>query len=455
MVNSQERFRQIPPVDRLLQEPLALDLTALYGHAALVDAIRKQLTEVRAQLTAGQDVALAPDDLLRSVQAALEDRFTPGLRPVINATGVLIHTNLGRVLLSSAAQRAVQQVAASYSNLEYDLQAGSRGSRYVHAEDLLRELTGAEAALVVNNNAAALVLMLAALALGRSVLISRSQLVEIGGGFRIPEIMEQSGARLVEVGTTNRTRKEDYERACDQQTALLLRVHSSNFRIIGFVEQPELHELAQVAHERGLLLVDDIGSGALLDTGAYGLLPEPTVQQSLAAGADLVLFSGDKLLGGPQAGILVGRADLIAALKRHPLARALRADKLCYAALQATLDHYRRGEATSAIPIWRMIAAPLDELRGRAERWSRALGCGEVIAGESTVGGGSLPGTSLPTFLLALDVPSADDLVARLRAAPLPVIARITDQRVVFDPRSVPPEQDEMLLEMLRRTLQQ
>lgn len=453
MVNAQERFRQIPPVDRLLQEPLAQDLATLYGHDALVDAIRKQLAVVRSRLADGQETALASADLLRSVQVALEDRFLPSLRPVINATGVLIHTNLGRVLLSEAARRAVQEVAASYSNLEYDLQTGKRGSRYVHAEDLLRELTGAEAALVVNNNAAALVLTLGALAVGRSVVISRSQLVEIGGGFRIPEIMEQSGARLVEVGTTNRTRKEDYERACDAHTALLLRVHSSNFRIIGFVEQPDLHELAQVAHQRGLALVDDIGSGALLDTGAYGLEPEPTVQQSLAAGADLVLFSGDKLLGGPQAGILVGRADLIAALKRHPFARALRADKLCYAALHATLDHYRKGEATTEIPIWRMIAAPLDELRGRAEKWSRALTAGEVIAAESTVGGGSLPGTSLPTFALALDAPSADELVARLRAAPLPVIARIADGRVLLDPRSVPPEQDELLLEMLRRTM--
>jgi L-seryl-tRNA(Ser) seleniumtransferase len=451
MVNAQEQFRHIPPVDRLLQDPLAQSLQSLYGRDALVNAIRVHLTEVRAWLQNGQEVSLTSADLLRTVQSALERQFAPGLRPVINATGVLIHTNLGRVLLSNAAQRAVQEVANSYSNLEYDLEAGKRGSRYVHAEELLKELTGAEAALVVNNNAAALVLMLATLAAGRSVVISRSQLVEIGGGFRIPEIMEQSGARLVEVGTTNRTRVSDYERACDATTAMLLRVHSSNFRIIGFVEQPELHELAQVAQQRGVLLVDDIGSGALLDTGAYGLAPEPTVQQSLAAGADLVLFSGDKLLGGPQAGILVGRGETIAALKRHPLARALRADKLCYAALQATLDHYRKGEATTEIPIWRMIATPLETIRERAQNWSQNLGRGEVIAGESTVGGGSLPGTSLPTFVLALDVPSADEFVARLRTLPLPVIARIAEGRVLLDPRSVPADQDDLLLTMLRR----
>jgi L-seryl-tRNA(Ser) seleniumtransferase len=373
----------------------------------------------------------------------------PSLRPVINATGVIIHTNLGRAPLSAAAQEAIREVAAQYNTLEFDLESGKRGSRLRHASELLAILTGGEAALVVNNTAAALVLLLSALALGKEVIISRGQLVEIGGGFRVPEVMEQSGAKLVEVGATNRTRPADYVKAITPNTALLMRAHASNFKQIGFVEQVDLGEMATIAHAHGLLLVDDLGSGALLDTTVYGLEHEPTVQESIAAGADLVTFSGDKLLGAPQAGILVGKKDLIDLLKAHPLARAVRADKLCLAGLVATLDHYRRGEAERTVPIWRMVAMPMDALRATATRWAEAVG-GTVVEGQSAVGGGSLPGETLPTCLLVLDVPSVDGFAARLRAGVTPIIARISEGRVLFDPRTVLDGQEDALLAGIR-----
>lgn len=447
-----DRLRALPAVDSLLNADTGRRLVAEYGHAATREALRAVLDASRAALRAGQDASTDADALLDAAVAHLQTQFTPSLRPVINATGVIIHTNLGRAPLSEAAQQAMLEVAAQYNTLEYDLEAGQRGSRYTHAEALLCQLTGAEAALVVNNNAAALVLILSALAQGRGVVISRGQLVEIGGGFRIPEIMAQSGARLIEVGTTNRTRLTDFAAAIDAETGLLLRVHSSNFKQIGFVEQPELAELGALAHERGLPLVDDLGSGALLDTARYGLAPEPTVQASIDAGAALVAFSGDKLLGGPQAGIIVGRAELVQRLKRHPLARALRVDKLTYAALQATLEHYRRDEALTQLPIWRMIARPLAEIEAEARQWAEVLG-GEVIAGESTVGGGSLPGATLPTALVALDAPSPDRLLTSLRGGDPPIIARITADRVCLDPRTILPGQVESLLAGVRRTL--
>lgn len=442
-------LRQLPAVNTLLEHPIATALEAQYGREALVDALRVTLDDARQRLLAGEHVAIANEALLAATAQSLEVHFAPTLRPVINATGVIIHTNLGRALLSKAAQTALQAVAANYNNLEFNLGTGKRGSRYTHAEQLLCELTGAEAALVVNNNAAALVLLLGALAQGREVVISRSELVEIGGGFRIPDIMAQSGAYLVEVGTTNRTRLRDYEHAITEDTAMLLRVHSSNFKIIGFVEDADLAEMAQLAQARDVLLVNDLGSGALLDTAAYGLAPEPTIQQSVQAGVDCVLFSGDKLLGGPQAGILVGKKAIIQRMKRHPLARALRTDKLAYAALSATLDHYRRGEATTHIPVWQMIAMPLTEIEKRVQHWAQQVG-GVVIRGESTVGGGSLPGTTLPTALLALDVPAPDAFMKALREADTPIIARIADDRVLFDPRTVLPAQDTSLLQTIQ-----
>ena len=442
-------LRSLPSVDSLLAQSPIQTLINTYSRDLVIDSIRQTVESARQAIVESRPIDTDIRALLPLIEAHLRDRTRPSLRPVINATGVIIHTNLGRAVLSSAAQQALLEAARSYNNLEFDLDDGKRGSRLTHAGQLLRELTGAQDAVVVNNNASALILILSALAKDAEVIISRGQLVEIGGGFRIPAIMQASGARLVEVGTTNRTRIADFAAAISERTALLLRVHASNFKQIGFVEQPPLGELAALAQERGALAVDDLGSGTLLDTVPFGLEHEPTIQESIAAGADLVCFSGDKLLGGPQAGIIVGRADSIERLKRHPLARALRVDKLTYAALIATLQHYRRDEATKCIPVWQMISCPLDDVRQRARAWSAAVG-GAVIAGESTVGGGSLPGAALPTALLAIDCDAPDQLTARLRRAGPPVIARIADGRVLLDPRTVLPEQDEPLLKALQ-----
>ncbi|MGB7341223.1 MAG: L-seryl-tRNA(Sec) selenium transferase [Phototrophicaceae bacterium] len=447
------KLRDLPSINQLLQADITQRLITHYGRQTVLDSLRQQIDTARHALLNQQEIVIDDNHLIQQAQQHLENTFMPTLRPVLNATGVIIHTNLGRALLSHDAQQAVQAVASNYSNLEFTLETGKRGSRYLHAEELLIELTGAEAALVVNNNAAALVLALSALAQGQEVIISRSQLVEIGGGFRIPDIMVQSGAFLREIGTTNRTRISDYQAAITATTAMLLRVHSSNFRIVGFIENPTLEQIATTAHENQIIAADDLGSGAMVNTENYGLLHEPTVQESIAAGTDLVMFSGDKLLGGPQAGIMVGRADIIARLKKHPLARAMRADKLCYAALSATLDHYRRDEMTDKIPVWRMISATTEQLRIRAQQWRNALGVGEVITGESTVGGGSLPGTTLPTILLALDVPSASTFAMTLRQAKFPIVTRIQDDRVIFDPRTILPEQDELLIQILKKSL--
>jgi L-seryl-tRNA(Ser) seleniumtransferase len=391
--------------------------------------------------------------ILNAVRLRLEAWLAPTLRPVINATGVILHTNLGRAPLSRAALLAVSQLNAGYATLEFDLQKGARGSRGVHANALLRHLTGAEAALVVNNNAAAVLLALSALAKGKRVIISRSQLVEIGGGFRVPDVMAQSGAKLVEIGTTNKVHIADYIEALQTPAALVMRAHHSNFKLVGFTSEPSLAELAAAAHSAGVAVLDDLGSGTLLDTARYGLPHEPTVQESIGAGADLVCFSGDKLLGGPQAGILVGKADLLAKIARHPLARAVRADKLCLSALTATLLHYLKDEAEREIPVWQMISASPQRLRERAQAWQAAIQTGEIIPGLSTVGGGSLPEETLPTFLLALPGKQPNALLKRLRAAHLPIIARIAADRVVLDPRTVLPEQDAALTAVLAAVL--
>lgn len=446
-------LRQLPGVDRLLQEPATLALIDRYGRAATTEAARAVLEAHRREVVAGQRTA-APttEDLLAAAEVWLAQAFEPSLRPVINATGIIIHTNLGRAPLSRAAIDAVVAVSQGYSTLEYDLAEGRRGSRSVHAEQLLRRVTGAEAALVVNNNAAAILLMLSGLCHGREVIISRGQLIEIGGGFRIPEVLAQSGATLVEVGTTNRTHLRDYAAAITDNTVAILVAHTSNYKMIGFTAQPDLAELADLAHKTGLLMLYDQGSGALVDVAPYGLEPEPTVLDGLAAGCDVVAFSGDKLLGGPQAGILCGRAGLIDRLRHHPLARAVRADKLCLAALNATLLHYATGEAMSAVPVLWMIARPAAELEAIAHRWRDRLAAGGVattlVAGESRVGGGSLPGTSLPTHLLAIESETMrpDELAERLRNQPTPVIGRVQDDRLHFDPRTVLPDQEDALL---------
>jgi L-seryl-tRNA(Ser) seleniumtransferase len=445
-------LRSLPSVDQLLQMPVVIEWMTNYGRPLTLEAIRTTLDDVRSRFQAGGSIPDI-DALLLQSQALLEKWVTPTLLPVINASGVVLHTNLGRAPLSAAAIEAAKSVASGYSTLEYDLGKGKRGTRLLHAEALLQHITGAEAAIVVNNNASAVMLVLMALARRRHVVIARSQLVEIGGGFRVPDVMKQSGARLLEVGTTNRIHISDYENALEKEPALFMRAHRSNFRIIGFTSEPPLDEIAEIAHRAGIPIVDDLGSGSMLDTSRFGLGHEPMVQESLKAGVDLVCFSGDKLLGGPQAGIVIGKSDLVARLKKHPLARAIRADKLCLAALSATLLHYLKGEAQAEIPIWRMISEPLDQIKLRAKNWTELLGQGEVILGESTVGGGSLPGETMPTALLALAVPRPNHFLARLRQAQPPIIARTQDERIVVDPRTVLAEQEEALIAGLKGAL--
>ena len=413
-------LRDLPSVERLLGDPrLAGEPRPLALAAA-----RAALERARAEIRAGRE----PGDAVELTLAELQRARRPLLRRVLNATGVLVHTNLGRAPLAAAALERVAEVGSGYSTLEYDLQAGARGSRQEHLAGVLRRLTGAESALVVNNNAAAVLLALAALAEGREVLVSRGELIEIGDGFRIPDVLARSGARLVEVGTTNRTRAADYERAIGPDTAVLLRVHQSNFRVVGFTEQPRPAELGSLARRHGLPLVDDLGSGALLDLGE-----EPTAQESLAAGADLVCFSGDKLLGGPQAGIVVGRAELVERLRRHPLQRALRADKLTLAALEGTLALYLDpGRARAEIPVLRMLDEPPEAVRARAERLCALVG-GEVEETVARVGGGALPLARLESFACAVE----EQLAAALRAQEPPVIALLRDGRTLLDVRAL------------------
>lgn len=480
-----ELLRQLPSVNELLQH--ANGLLKIEGHQRTVQALRIALENARTAIKQGAPLPTAAEiiDQARSaLQASLDTRHSP----LVNATGVIIHTNLGRAPLSTAAQAAMLAVAQDYSPLEFDMQSGQRGKRGAHVEQLLCEITGAEAALIVNNCAFATVLMLGALAMGKGVLISRGQLVEIGGGFRVPDVMKQSGATLIEVGTTNRVHRRDYEDALEdgRQTTddgrstedfagttvgAILRVHSSNFKIIGFTSEVSLEELVEVAHAQSPhapraplhplrlapYVLDDLGSGALYDTAQFGLSHEPTVQESVHAGADVVAFSGDKLLGGPQAGILVGKREAIEHCRKHPLARAFRADKFTLAALGATLLHYARGEAQRAVPIVRMMALTKDAIRARAERMREVLGGWALergltlglVDGESTVGGGSLPGETLPTVVLALGNATDGTLDSHRTGSPFTaesvlvalrevgVIGRIKDGRVLLDLRTV------------------
>ncbi len=448
-VNVDNPYRSLPSVNRVLAEPA---LAAVEGvpRGLLVDLVREALAQARRRASEGwptpNEAALAAS--VAQAAAALQ---CGTLAPVINATGVIIHTNLGRAPLSAAARAAMEAVSRGYSNLEFDLASGERGSRFSHLDPLLRRVTGAEAGIAVNNNASAVLLALMTLAAGREVIVSRAQAVEIGGGFRIPDVMRQSGARLVEVGTTNRTYLRDFAEAIGPDTAAMLRVHSSNFRIIGFTAFPELPELAVLAHERGVLLLDDLGSGCLLPVERYGLAHEPLVQESVSGGADLSLFSGDKLLGGPQAGLIVGRHDLVQRLRSHPLARAVRMDKASIAGLAATLMHYLRGEALTEVPVWRMISAPFQSLEARVRAWAEALGPEAVtLAGRSVVGGGSLPEETLPTCLLALAPRSPSGAAARLRRHHRPVVCRIERERLLLDPRTVDPADDGAVVDALR-----
>jgi L-seryl-tRNA(Ser) seleniumtransferase len=449
-------FRALPSVDRVLADARLVRAAAELGSEATTSAVREALEHQRNAIRAGAPAS----DFDAIVADAVERAYSSlrsSLRPVINATGVIIHTNLGRAPLSESAIAAMAAVSRGYSNLEFDLDAGERGSRHEHVEALLKQVTGAEAVIAVNNNASALLLVLSALAKDRQVVISRGQLVEIGGGFRVPDVMRQSGAELVEVGTTNRTYARDYEAAITDRTAAFLRVHASNFRISGFAASVPIADLTRLARAHSLICLDDLGSGCLLDTRAFGLAPEPTPQESLAAGADLVLFSGDKLLGGPQAGVVVGRADIVATLKRHPLARALRMDKATIAALNATLLHYAKGEALREVPVWRMISTPADAILRRARRWAARIGAGATVEpSRSMVGGGSLPEESLPTYVLSIpDRPNrrVEDVAKRLRQHDPPIVARIERDRLLLDPRTVHPSEDAVLVRALKDTL--
>ena len=461
---NQSDLRRLPSVERIVSSDALADAVAAYGREWVVTLARAAVADARARILAGTPAPDA-DAIAAAVRAEVDALVTPSPRPVINATGVIVHTNLGRAPLSRAAMDAANAAAQGYSDLEIDLSTGRRGSRQAHLQSLLRQITGAEAALVVNNNASALLLGLSALAAGREVVVSRSEAVEIGGGFRIPDVLRQSGCTLVDVGTTNRTYARDYADAVTDRTAAFLKAHASNFRVEGFTAAVAEDELASLGAQNGVAVLHDVGSGALLPTEKYGLAHEPMPQESIAAGIGLVFFSGDKLLGGPQAGIIVGRRALVSQLERHPLARAVRIDKMSLAALTATLTHYLTGAAERDIPVWQMISADGDAIRARAAGWQSAIPDAPgiqtaVVPARSAVGGGSLPGETLPSWALALS-PSpgagvtAESLLAALRRQPAPVIARIEDDTVLLDPRTVLPEQDDALLAALAAALPQ
>ena len=445
------QFRALPSVDRVMTHPKVIALSETYSRETALALVRAQLADARRRIAANGGAAPGVDEIARDVVRQARARFSQWPRRVVNATGVVLHTNLGRAPLSDAAARAARDAAAGYGDLELDLESGRRGSRQAAVARLVSELTGAESAIAVNNNAAAVLLGLAAIAAGKQVIVSRGEAVEIGGGFRIPDVLRQSGAELVEVGATNRTYARDFENAISDDTGALLLVHTSNFRVTGFTHAPEIAELAAIGRARGVPVLHDLGSGCLLDTARYGMAHEPTPQESAAAGVDVMFFSGDKLLGGPQCGIIAGRRELVDAIARHPLARAVRIDKLSLAALSATLLHYVKGEAEREVPVWRMIAATPDDVRERAERWRQSLGrraChAKVVATDSTIGGGSLPGETLPSWALAVrgHGVGAARLAARLRAAPTPVLARVERETLLLDPRTVLPGEDEAI----------
>ncbi len=451
-MNSKSNFRDLPSVDKVISDKSIQDLKDQYSHDTMVDVTRQYLDGLRLSLSQGNPCPSFAD-IIDAIASQVESLGTIGPRPVINATGVIIHTNLGRSPLSTDALAAMKTVSEGYTNLEIDLENGKRGSRNVHVERLLCQLTGAEDALVVNNNASAVLLALSSLCKRKEVIVSRGHAVEIGGKFRIPDVMRQSGAKLVEVGTTNKTYLADYEEAITSKTAALLRVHSSNFKVVGFTEEVNIEDMVKLGEWYGVTVLDDVGSGCLLDTTQYGMGFEPRPQESIAAGIGLAMFSGDKLLGGPQAGIIIGQKHLMAKLKKHPLARAVRIDKTRLAALSATLIHYLKGEATEKIPVWRMIATPLKDIEKRAQKWSDQIGkLATTASGESTVGGGSLPGSTLPTRLVVIKSPAnrkVQDLAQELRSQPFPVVCRVERNSLILDPRTVLPEEDSSLLQAL------
>lgn len=453
---SNNPLRQLPSVNQVLQDPSVVELVEKFGHDAVADTVREVIEQCRERSRNGE--ATDTNHLVQQIASRVQLREAPKLRPVINATGVLLHTNLGRAPMADAAARAAADAAKGYLNLELDLQTGKRSQRHHAVREWLCRLLGCESATVVNNCAAATVLVLRALAAGREVIVSRGQLVEIGGSFRIPEIMATSGAVLREVGTTNITRIEDYQRAITAETAMIMRVHQSNYRVHGFTESPTLEELVAVSRERRILLVDDIGSGALVDYSRFGLAGEPLASESIRAGADLVLFSGDKLLGGPQAGIIAGRKNLIEIVEKDPLMRAFRLDKMTLAALEATLRLYLRPDAALAeIPILRQLNTPIEELRARAKTVVSALDVRiavEFHEDVTFVGGGSLPDQSYPTVVVGMDPhDGAEAMARRLRLGDPPVLCRVHAGQVTLDLRSVLPHQIDQLIHAVLQAL--
>ncbi len=458
-IETGSRFRGLPKVDALLEREDLSSLCVELPRPLVVEAVREAVDSVRRALAAGQDVPVDAGSVAADALVRARARARPSLRRVVNATGVVVHTNLGRSPLAPSAMDAVDAVARGYSTLEYDADSGERGSRHSHVEDLIRRVTGAEAAMAVNNNAAAVLLTLACLARGREAIVSRGQLVEIGGSFRVPDVMAESGAIMVEVGTTNKTHLRDYENAICERTGLLLKVHSSNFRVVGFVQEVSAGELVALGAERGVPVFEDQGSGVLVDLRRWGLPGEPTVSESVAAGVDVVSCSGDKLLGGPQAGILAGKREVVERLKRHPLARAVRLDKMTLAALEATLRLYIDPDrAARELPTLRMLFATRDEMATRAARLADAISkrCGGayltgVHDDVSRAGGGALPMADIPTVTVAVSPQGmgVEDLERRLRAGEPPVVARIADGRLLIDPRTLTESDEREVVEAL------
>ncbi len=456
-----DALRAIPSISAILADERVRDRSRGLREDLVTSVVRRVVDSRRSAILSGSD-GRAPDDIIDHVLWTLDELSRPKLHEVINGTGVIVHTNLGRSPVSEETSRAMVEAAAHYVPLEIELEAGRRGGRMAEVTRLMSLLTGAEATLVVNNNAAAVLLTLSALCFGGEVILSRSQAVEIGGGFRVPDVMRQSGARLVEIGTTNRTYARDYEAAITNETAALLAVHWSNFRIIGFTAQPSLAELSELARARGIHFIEDLGSGSIADTAPFGLIHEPTVGESLAEGVDVVCFSGDKLLGGPQAGIISGSAELVRTIAAHPLARAVRADKTALAGVAATLRHYLRDDFTAEIPIWRMISSSVDVLERRCREWLDQLpGSGaEVASSSSTVGGGSLPGETLESRALVFAEESLqrhglslDDAAHRLRNGKPSLVPHVESGRLIIDARTILPDQGDAVVEAVRRML--
>lgn len=446
-------FRSLPSMDRLLSDPRLKILSQQFTRESVAVITRSQLNDIRKDISKGEGTPNC-EDIVKSIELRIQKEWCSSPKFVINATGVILHTNLGRAPLSYESNIAIQKVLAGYSDLELDLNKGTRGSRQTFVSNLLCQLTGAESALVVNNNAAAVLLGLSALANDKEVLVSRGQAIEIGGGFRIPELLQQTKAKLVEVGTTNRTYIEDYANAINDKTAAILSIHTSNFKVTGFTHSPKIDELAALGTKHGIPVLDDLGSGCLLDTSQFNLAHEVMPHESLKAGVELVFFSGDKLMGGPQAGLIIGKQKLIQMLSSHPLARAVRIDKSSIAALSATLIHYIKGEALEKIPVWQMISTKLDELKIRADRWAELdRDRIEVVKGQSTIGGGSLPGETLPSWLISIDTSmtkgGAELLLTRLRHSDPPIIGRIDNEQVILDPRTVSSSDDKNVFDTL------